>query len=135
MTSPQLTESPTSQPNQFTLNGENLSIKFALGGSDGQPHLRYQDSHQVMEFKGDQIALETTSVGQFATVVTLDTADIGHTSFTLIIPAVDVSAGPQTVATLGLTTLHRTRPSAYARGQLRTYHITELRGAATHIAF
>jgi len=135
MTSPELTKSPTSEPNQFTLNGANLSIKFALGGSDGEPHLRYQDSNQVMEFTGDQISLESTSLGQLATVITLDTADIGHTSFTLIIPAVDVSTGPQTVATIGMTTLHRTRPSAYARGQLRTYHITELRGSAKHIQF
>ncbi len=135
MTKPQLAVPRTQDPNQFTLNGEHLRVKLTLGGMDGESHLRYQDSHQVRDFTGDEIHLESTSLGQFATVTTLDTADIGHSSFTLIIPAVNVSTGPQTVATLGITTMHRTRPAAIARGQLRSYHITELRGSAKHVEF
>lgn len=135
MSNPQLTVTRTQDPNQFTLNGENLRVKLSLGGRGGESHLRYQDSHQVRDFVGDEIFLEATSLGQFATVVTLDTPGIGHSSFTLVIPAVNVAAGPQTVATLGITTLHRTRPEGIARGQLRTYHITELRGSAKHVDY
>jgi hypothetical protein len=135
MTHPQLAPTKVQDPNHFVLNGGNLLIRLSLGGIDGEPHLQYQDSHHAMEFSGDEIYLESTSLGQLATVTTMSTKDIGHTSFTLVIPAVDVSAGPQTVATMGLITMHRTRPSSVARGQLRTYHMTELRGSARHVDF
>ena len=135
MTSSQLAPTRTQDPNQFVLNGANLKVRFALDSAEGEPHLRYQDSNQIMDFFGEQIFLESTAVGVLATVTTLDTEGIGHSTFSLIIPAVDVSAGPQTVATIGMTTLHRTRPSSMTRGQQRTFHITELRGSARHLDF
>ncbi len=135
MTHSQLAPTRVQDPNQFVLNGGNLLIRLSLGGIDGEPHLQYQDSHHAMEFSGDEIYLESTSLGDLATVTTMNTKDIGHTSFTLVIPAVDVSEGPQTVATMGLITMHRTRPNGVNRGQLRTYHMTELRGSARHVDF
>ncbi len=135
MTQPQIAPTRVQDPNQFVLNGGNLLIRLSLSGVDGKPHLQYQDSHHAMEFSGAEIYLETTSLGQLATVTTMSTKDIGHTSFTLVIPAVDVSEGPQTVATMGLITMHRTRPNGVSRGQLRTFHMTELRGSARHVEF
>jgi hypothetical protein len=120
-------------PNRFTLNGGTLSVKLALAGFGGENHLTYKDSHHLMEFSGDEITIETTAFGQVATVTTMNTADIGQTSFSLIIPETDVAEGPHIVATIGLTTMHRRGHGAYTPRQLRTFHVTELRGNAAYV--
>lgn len=59
----------------------------------------------------------------------------GHTSFTLLLPTVNLLSGQHTITTLGITTMHRTTIAGIGRGQLTSYSATTLHGTATAVDF
>ena len=122
-------------PNLFTLTGHHLSITLALTGIDGKPRFTYQDTQRAVTFTGDQITLEDTALGRQATVTLVRTVDAGNTTFTVLIPFVNLISGNHAVTTVGITTMHRTSNAGVGRGQLTTYQPTVLHGTADHVEF
>jgi hypothetical protein len=122
-------------PNLFTLTGHHLSITLATSGIDGQPHFTYHDTQRALNFTGDEITLEDTALGRQATVTIVRTVDAGNTTFTVLIPFVNLISGSHTISTLGITTMHRTTISGIGRGQLTTYHSAVLHGTADQVQF
>ena len=126
------------QPNLYVLAGAGLSVTYATSGIDGKPHFTY---HHVgsppLTFAGDQIETSASPLGTLVTVVIFRTIDTGSTTFTLLVPRVNLNAGEQIqIATDGITTIHRffVNPRLL-HGQLDLYTVTPLRGTASHVVF
>jgi hypothetical protein len=127
---------PIESPNLFSLSGGGLTVSLALSGFDGKPHFSYQDSHQSLSFTGDEITIEQTALGTLATVILVRTVDLGDTTFTLLVPSVNLlGATSHVIHTAGITAIHRTTIAGLGHGQLTTYHVTRLNGSAAQVQF
>lgn len=122
------------QPDLIDLSGADLDISLAFAGLRGRPELTYQDGHRTLTFHGDDIIVQDSDLGTLATVVIDRVADVGDTTFTVVVPAVNVSEGAEQVSTLGVTASHRASTAAPGRGQLTTYAVTELTGTASQVS-
>lgn len=122
-------------PNLFDLTGKELAVTLAQSGIDGKPHFTYQDEHQSLTFSGDEITFEETQLGSLATVVIIRTVDLGDTTFTLLVPRMNLVGGNHHIDTVGITALHRTSIAGIGHGQLTSYHTTRLRGTASQVEF
>jgi hypothetical protein len=126
---------PFEEPNSYDLSGHHLHITYSTSGIDGKPHFSYQDLHQTLDFSGDQIRLVETEIGALVSVTIRLTVDTGGTSFSLLIPRVNIP-GEQTVPirTEGVTTLHKFT-LVPAAGQRDFYTVTPLTGTARRVSF
>ncbi len=124
-------------PNMFELSGGGMSVIYSTTGIDGKPHLQYHDGHQNRVFAGDAIRRQESDLGTLVSVTLLTSPDAGTTSFSLLVPRVNLS-GSETahVRTEGITTTHRTSlMPALNHGQLDVYGVTHLSGTARQVAF
>ncbi len=119
----------TRKPAAFILQGGDLHIIFSPFGSDGQPHLEYRDSSQTLTFAEDQIRTLDTEIGTLVTVTIQLVPDVGNTSFTLVVPRVNLQSHETQISTFGVTTHNRT-PFILVpvQGQTQTYRVKELHG-------
>jgi hypothetical protein len=128
---------PTRKPNFYALHGGHLQITFSTSGIDGRPHFHYRDTFQSREFIGDQIKITDTEIGTLVTVTTHLTPDSGSTTFTLVVPRVNLGSSTETtIHTFGITTHHRfSIVPALNIGQLETYNVTQVQGTAAFVFF
>ncbi len=125
-------------PNLYQLHGQNLNIVYSMSGFDGKGHFSYQDTHQSLQFTGDQIRILKTEIGILVTVYIKLTVDTGSTTFSLLVPSVYLDQNQQSVNinTLGITTLHRSSiVPVLNKGQTEQYHVTTLTGTAQIVDF
>ena len=120
------------QGGQFSLN-----VSYSTSGFDGKAHFHYQDTHQTLNFVGDQIRTVESDVGMLVSVTIRQTVDSGSTTFSLIIPSVRLqSPGKIPISTLGITTVHRFSViPQFNLGQLETYSVSQLEGTAEFVEF
>jgi len=126
-------------PNQYHLNGGGISVSyFPQGrgpiGPAGATHFTYQDSQHALSFPVDEVrTVEVPDVGTLVSVTLVKTIDTGATTFTLIVPAVNL---PQSIpasvqiCTDGITTTHRVFAGLIGHTQAEAYHVTKLTGTA-----
>jgi hypothetical protein len=111
-------------------------VSLALTGIDGKPHFSYQSALQSLSFSGDEITFEETTLSTLASVTLVRTVDLGDTTFTLLVPRVNLlGATSHVIHTAGITTMHRTTIAGLGHGQLTTYHVTRLYGSAAQVQF
>jgi hypothetical protein len=126
-------------PNLFTLSGRHLHVTFASSGIDGRPHFSYHDGMRSEQFTGDEIEItEKTLLGTLVSVTIMKTVDAGFTTFTVLIPAVNLApaGSSDAIHTEGITTIHRRSIApALERGQLDSYTVTRLHGTAQVVDF
>ena len=127
----------TPAPNFFQLQGGSLHITYSTTGIDGKPHFSYQNGPQSLSFSGDQIRTVGTEVGTLVSVTTLMTVDTGSTSFTVLIPRVNLDSTLRaTIRSEGISTQHKFSVIPdLNRGQLDTYKFTGLIGTAGFVVF
>jgi hypothetical protein len=123
--------------NHFQLEGENLHITYSPFVEAGKPTFVYQDKNQTLHFTGQEIQSIGTEAGTLVTVVIRKTIDAGSTTFSVLIPRVQVAMnGSAPVHTVGITTVHKfSVVPAMMRGQLDEYTTTPLHGTASHVLF
>jgi hypothetical protein len=123
------------QPNLFSLSGHGVSVTLTLSGIDGRPQLSYHDSVRAQSFTGAELTIEDNEgLGRTATVTIVKSLDVGHTTFTLVIPVLNEHApAPYAVQTVGITTLHATFLGRIGRPQLTDYHVVHLHGTASTV--
>lgn len=127
---------PIESPNLYLLQGDGRTVNLATSGFDGRPHLSYHDSHRSLSFSGDEITFEGTSPGTLVTVILQSIPDLGDTTFTILVPLVNVTGTPNAfIHTLGITSMHRTTFLGLGRGQLTSYHVSHLSGSASQVQF
>jgi hypothetical protein len=125
------------QPNMYQLSGNGIHVSFSRTSLDGQPLFSYQDHAIAKSFRGsDNIEIKSCALGEVVSVTIATTVDLGFTSFSLLIPFVNLvghSAGVM-IQTLGITALHRTSLAPpLDQGQRTTYSSVKLRGTATQV--
>src|SRR3954469_17509197 len=119
------------RPNLFTVCGGGLTVDLSLSTIDGRPRLTYQDPARTLEFSGEELALEETGLGTVVTVVLETVPDLGTTSFSLLVPPVNLANGTYAgVVTFGVTAVSRTTLAGPVSGQSTTYQVTHLQGTA-----
>jgi hypothetical protein len=92
---------------------------------DGSVHLRF-DGHKIRQ-------VEVPDLGTIISVTTRLTTDTGSTTFSLIVPAVVLSADHSltSIHTYGITTVHRLFLGALGIPQRESYSVTPLTGTAS----
>jgi hypothetical protein len=124
-------------PDVFQLRGVGLHIMYATTSFDGTPRFDYQDAAQTLHFVGDEIRTVATEIGTLVTVTICTTIDSGSTTFTLLVPTVNLGPSKESpIDTIGITTIHRfSIVPAFNKGQLELYKVTPLSGTASFINF
>ena len=136
---------PTSRtPNLYNLHNNviqggqfSLHVSYATSGIDGKPHFHYQDAQQTLNCVGEQIRTVESDVGLLVSVTIRQTVDAGSTTFTLIIPKVNLGQSAQAhISTFGITTVHRfSIVPQFNLGQIETYAVSQLEGTAELVEF
>ena len=125
-------------PNLYNLHGPNITVSYVTAGIDGKPRFSYHDSIRTLQFTGDQIRTAPTEIGTLVTVTLQMTVDTGSTSFTLLVPTVNLDQTHKSahITTEGITTLHRFSViPALNQGQTELYTVVKLTGTAQAVVF
>jgi hypothetical protein len=128
---------PYVTPTLYQLSGAGLHVTYATSGIDGQPHVHYQDSMHNENFKGNQIRVVECDVGTLVSVTIQMTVDSGSTTFSMLIPRINLNKGEiGTLKTDGITTVHRfSIVPTFMHGQIDHYSIAALHGTAQQVFF
>jgi hypothetical protein len=121
--------------NHFTWSGGEIHVTYAPIIEAELPLFVYQDATQTLTFRGPAIQSTSTDAGTLVTVIIRKTIDAGSTSFSVLVPRVQVpQGGSSPVSTNGITAIHRFSTAPFLnRGQLDFYTTTLLTGAASHV--
>jgi hypothetical protein len=128
---------PTRRANHFSLSGGGIQVDYATTSINGTPRMTYHDSVRTLSFSGADIRIvEVPDLGSIASVTLSITVDVGSTSFSVLIPAVFVSPGNTvSIATEGVTAIHRTPFAPQLPGQRDVYRVRRLVGSADQLDF
>jgi hypothetical protein len=118
----------TVTPNSYQLHGYDVGVSYDTTSITGEARLTYTRRGETFNFRGEQIRVTRTPLGEMVTV------DLEAELFTLVIPAVKLSAATRKgeVETIAVLSSH---PSHKAQGQLQTYMAMCLTGAAESVPF
>jgi len=132
MTTPAAPVAPGKHPNHYDLTGDGISVIYDTTTFGGKPMLSYHDKAVSRSFVGDQIRTVNTEIGTLVTVTIFLTPDSGSTTFTLLIPEVNLGAADSAaISTCGITTLHRlTIIGPPRQGQTELYTTHDMKGTA-----
>lgn len=125
----------TKQPNLYELSGDGINITYTLQPFAGPPQFNYHDATQSHLFKGKEIRTVDTEIGSLVSVTLRLTPNSGSTSFTVLIPKVNLGRSDSApVTTVGITTLHKfiiVGPPLQGQSELYTVH--PLQGTASFV--
>jgi hypothetical protein len=128
------------RPNQYVLAGDGISVSYFPEGfgpilKDGPDRLFYQDANRHLVFNGSEIRkVEVPDLGTILSVTIVQTVDVGSTTFSFILPHVNLPQGPHpsvAIHTEGITTVHRAFVLLIGHPQVETYSVTCLTGTAS----
>lgn len=125
-------------PNLYQLQGGGIHVSYSTTSISGKPLFDYQDANGARSFSGDQINVTPTPIGSLVTVTIRRTVDTGSTSFSVLVPNVNLTGVGQSVPiqTDGITTIHRfSVVPAFNHGQTELYQVTPLYGTAANVVF
>jgi len=123
------------QPNMYQVSGGGIHVTYSTTSFQGQPHFNYHDAFQAKNFTGNQIQTADTVLGTLVTVFLLQTVDSGSTTFTLLVPHVNLPASNvANITTEGITTRHRFSIFPLP-GQTESYTVHPLSGTASVVVF
>jgi hypothetical protein len=121
------------QPTQYDLSGGGIQVSYATTSIGGKPLFSYHDAFQFKSFSGDQITTLETDIGTLVTVVVHLTVDRGSTTFSLLLPRVNLPpSNTLNITAEGITTLQRFSVPA-PQGQTQFYTVHSLQGTATFV--
>jgi hypothetical protein len=136
-----IAHNPVVSPNQYHLAGHKISVSYFPNGfgpvpKDGPDRLFYQDAHRHLVFNGSEIRKSAVpDLGTILTVTIAQTIDVGSTTFSVILPDVNLPQTPHSSATIqteGITTVHRAFVTLIGHPQVETYSVTCLSGTASN---
>jgi hypothetical protein len=125
------------QPTVYELSGNGIQVTYSTTSFQGGPQLNYHDAFQVRNFTGNQIQTVDTLLGKLVTVFLIQGVDSGSTTFTLLIPSVNLVPPTRmaNIRTEGITTLHKFSIFKPPQGQTELYTVYKLHGVARFIEF
>ena len=122
--------------NLFQLSGGGLHVTYL--NASGVSQLTYQDANRTLHFPAADIRkVDVPDLGTIVSVTLLLTVDSGSTTFSLLIPQVNLPNQPRAsapVTTDGITTFHRfSLVPVLNEGQREFYMVTPLTGTASFV--
>lgn len=123
---------PNLQPNQYLLRNPEVEVSYLTSGFQNQPYFTYNDGRQIQTFKGSEVRVIDTEIGELVSVTIQITVDTGSTSYSVLIPVINLAdrATPEKFHTVGVRTVHKTALVLPSTGPRETYHIDHLEGTA-----
>jgi hypothetical protein len=121
--------------NLFELRGGSIQVTYSSTSVLGGPILSYRDPQRSLSFRGNDIAIEETALGELITVTLEAIPDLRTVTFTLILPIVTVmrqSSGTY-IRVPGVTTTNPTTIAGPPQGPQKLYTVVNLRGTAQFI--
>lgn len=122
-------ENSFEQVNLFKLSSGSIQITYSSTSLTGQPQLSYHDNNINRLFRGEELRLQDTEIGQLITVTLERIPDMGTVTFTLILPHI-VGIGPLEIQVPGILTTAHTTIAGPRLGAEKTYSVENLRGTA-----
>jgi len=129
----------SSIPNQYHIQGGGISVSYYPDGFgppvEGRGSLLfvYQDAHRSQSFFSDQVrTVKVDDLGVVVSVTLVESVDTGGTTFSLLVPDVQLPEQQTSVFihTEGITTVHRVFVALIGHPQSETYTVTALDGTA-----
>jgi hypothetical protein len=129
----------SSVPNQYHVQGGGISVSYYPDGFgppvEGRGSLLfvYQDAHRSQSFFSDQVrTVKVDDLGTVVSVTLVESVDTGSTTFSLLVPDVQLPEQQTSVFihTEGITTVHRVFVALIGHPQSETYTVTALNGTA-----
>ncbi|HET9377838.1 MAG TPA: hypothetical protein VFO40_22900 [Chthoniobacterales bacterium] len=121
-------------PDYYELSGDNISVSYYPTAAGGQPWLIYHDPQLTRGFRGNEIRnVDVPDLGTIVSVTLHPTVDFGSTTFSLLVPQVnlvDRLGASAPIRTIGITTVHRGGILPPRYGQRELYTETALSGTA-----
>jgi hypothetical protein len=126
-------------PNQYHVQGGGISVSYYPDGfgppveDSGRLLLVYQDAHRSQLFLSDQVrTVKVDDLGMVVSVTLVESVDTGGTTFSLLVPDVQLPEQQTSVFihTEGITTVHRVFVALIGHPQSETYTVTALNGTA-----
>lgn len=129
---------PFRSPDLYQLSGGGIFVSYLPIGVGGVSHFTYQDPHRTLHFSGDQIrSVEVPDLGTLVSVTLILTIDTGSTTFTVLLPHVNLPdhlGAAAAIRTEGITTVHKfSIVPVFNLGQLEVYTVTPLHGTASSV--
>jgi hypothetical protein len=127
------------KPNRYVLQSSdgNTKVDYETSSFIGQPvlNLTQGPGGPIRHFAGSQIRTRNTEIGSLVTVTTQLTVDTGSTSFSVLIPAISLTATSdhKTFATEAIVTSHTGPNSVPSTGVHERYQFIPLQGEATFV--
>lgn len=124
-------------PNQYDLRGQGVTISYSVTSITGKPQLSFKKGRQTLNFTGDEIGVFDTTIGSLVTVTIANTPDLGFTTFSVLLPVIQLSSpsARQAFRTIGITTVHKTTIVGPPKGVQQSYKFVQLQGTARALAF
>lgn len=122
------------QPNLWILSGGGITFRYYTT----TPTVFYQDTIRTLHLTGAAIrTVNVPDVGTLVSITTFLTVDSGSSTFTVLLPIVNLATTPISsapVSTDGITTAHHfSIIAAFDHGQQEFYSVTPLTGTGFHI--
>ena len=127
------------KPNRYVLQSSDGTTKVDYETSSfiGQPTLNLMQGPggPIRHFAGSQIRTLNSEIGTLVTVTTQLTVDTGSTSFSVLIPAISLTAisDHKTFSTEAIVTSHTGPNSVPSTGVHETYKFIPLKGEASFV--
>lgn len=128
---------PPAHPNTYEFTGKHVKITYSTTSFTGEPRLSYRDRTRTLQFKGDEIRVTPTELGQLVTVTLEVIPDLRVVTLTLLIPAINLVDDVVIFKTEAITTTHRTSIGgpALVKGVLESYSTQTMMGEARLVEF
>jgi hypothetical protein len=114
----------------FLLAGEDLKISYYIN-EDHSSELDYQDAQGSLTFQSNQLHIQKSAIGTLITATLKSSADVGATTFTLVLP--NVKLGGQTKQPLETFAVIAQDFSTLSKvGAQLTYRVVPLQGTGQY---
>ena len=125
------------QPNEYTLQGGNITVHYVTTNFLGQPFLSYSDGVLTREFFGSAIRVLNVGIGTLVSVTTFMTIDTGATEFSVLIPFIELAdiGKSQAFTTDGIITAFKGPDSFPLTGVRESYDFIPMKGTAGFYVF
>jgi hypothetical protein len=126
------------EANLFEFNGGNIHVTYSSTNVLGGPILSYRDRKISRSFRGEEIRIQDTELGQLITVTLEQIPDLRTVTFSLTLPVVRVmpQSSGLSFSVPGITTTNPDSiagPQLLPPGPLKLYSVVNLRGRAQFI--
>ncbi len=123
------------QANLFELSRGAIHVTYSSTSILGGPIFSYRDNQLSRSFRGEEVRLQDTEIGQLVTVTLEAIPDLRTITFSLILPIVTVmfQSNGIRIKVPGITSTAPTTIAGPPPGPQQLYSIVNLRGSAQFI--